>query len=212
MAARLIIVSAKTPMGFFRAAMWSPPQASSAAGDAVNVLFDGGGQIRHKMLVRPQKTPMPLVMVLPFFVGEAAAGRSAGPSQMWIFILIFMAIWFLSIAPARKRQKQQKLMLERLRVGDRVLLSSAIFAKVISLKGQSLTVEIAKGVRIEVLRDAVRQLIECECDGDGKKCCEVEGEAQAQNELPDSSTDCCEEEPVCEKKTHRTSARSRTKK
>jgi preprotein translocase subunit YajC len=148
-------------------------------------------------------------MALQSFIGEAAASKSTGPSQMWIFILIFMAIWFLSIAPARKRQKQQKLMLERLRVGDRVLLSSAIFAKVISIKGQNLTVEIAKGVRIEVLRDAVRQLLSCECGGDEKNCCAAECESP--EELTDSSSDGVVDQASA-KKPPRSPGRAKTKK
>ncbi|MDR1435998.1 MAG: preprotein translocase subunit YajC [Puniceicoccales bacterium] len=108
-------------------------------------------------------------MASPMCVGEAAAGaRSGGTSQIWIFALIFLAIWFLSIAPAKKRQKQRNVMLNRLRPGDRVLLSSAIFGKIVTASGKRLTVEVSKGVRIDVLRDGVRQLVDGDCEaGDG---------------------------------------------
>ena len=103
-------------------------------------------------------------------------------------------------------------MLERLRVGDRVLLSSAIFAKVVAIRGMNLTVEIAKGVRVEVLRDAVRQLVECEGGANEKRChCEDQDEAAAV-ELPDSLAADGEETPVDAKPPRRPPGRPRMKK
>jgi preprotein translocase subunit YajC len=80
--------------------------------------------------------------------------------QLVIFGLIFLGMWFLLIAPNRRKQKLQQQMLGRLRVGDRVLLSSGIFAKIVQIKGAHLLVEMAKGVRMEILRGYVQQLAE----------------------------------------------------
>ncbi|MDR0340284.1 MAG: preprotein translocase subunit YajC [Puniceicoccales bacterium] len=88
-----------------------------------------------------------------------ASGRAGGTAQLWIFVLLFAAIWFLTIAPARRRQKQQRALLEQLRNGDGVLLACGIFGKVVRTNGQRLTLEIARGVRIEVLRESVRQKV-----------------------------------------------------
>ncbi|MDR2664433.1 MAG: preprotein translocase subunit YajC [Puniceicoccales bacterium] len=96
-------------------------------------------------------------MVALGHIGEVAAGGSGRTAQLWIFVLIFFAIWFLTIAPARKRQKQQRLLLDQLRKGDEVLLACGIFGKIVQLDGPRLTLEIASGVRIEVLREGVRR-------------------------------------------------------
>lgn len=89
-----------------------------------------------------------------------------GGTQLAIFALIFLGMWFLMIAPNRKRQKRHQEMLKRLKVGDRVLLSSGIFAKVVQIKGAHLVVEMSRGVRMEILRAYVQQISEKNEDGD----------------------------------------------
>ncbi|MDR0678685.1 MAG: preprotein translocase subunit YajC [Puniceicoccales bacterium] len=106
-----------------------------------------------------------------------AAGRAGGTAQLWIFVLLFAAIWFLTVAPARRRQKQQRALLEQLRKGDGVLLSCGIFGKIVRTDGQRLTLEVARGVRIEVLRESVRQKV---ADGEPG-----EGESPADGSVPE---------------------------
>jgi preprotein translocase subunit YajC len=94
-------------------------------------------------------------------LGEAVAVRPGGGMSLWlIYGLIFVGMWFLLIAPNRKRQRAHQQMLARLRVGDKVLLSSGIFAKIVQMKGAHLLVEVARGVRMDVLLSHVQQLLE----------------------------------------------------
>ncbi|MDR1437732.1 MAG: preprotein translocase subunit YajC [Puniceicoccales bacterium] len=94
-------------------------------------------------------------------IGDAASAASrGGVSQMLVFVLLFIGMWFLFIAPQRKRQKKHQEMLQKLKNGDRVLLASGIFGKIIKINGGELTLEVAKGVRMEVLRGAVQQQVE----------------------------------------------------
>lgn len=98
-------------------------------------------------------------------IGDAAATGS-GSSQLIIFALLFIGMWFLLIAPNRRRQKQHQALLKALRVGDRVLLSSGIFAKIVRMKGPRLLLEMGRGVRMEVLRGHVQQVLDPQADGD----------------------------------------------
>jgi preprotein translocase subunit YajC len=97
------------------------------------------------------------VMETRWVLGEAAAG--GGMSQLLIFALIFVGMWFLLIAPNRKRQKQHQRMLDALRVGNRVLLSSGLFGKVIQIRDTRLLLELCRGVRVDALRSCVQQVV-----------------------------------------------------
>lgn len=90
-------------------------------------------------------------------------------SQLLIFGLIFLGMWFLLIAPNRKRQKAHQQMLSALKAGDRVLLASGILGKILRARDGLLTVEIADGVRVEVLRGYVQRRLLAGEFADGAK-------------------------------------------
>ncbi|MDG1969736.1 MAG: preprotein translocase subunit YajC, partial [Paracoccaceae bacterium] len=76
-------------------------------------------------------------------------------------ILIFVIFYFFLIRPQQKKAKEHKNMVEALRRGDQVLTQGGIYGKVTKVKEgeEDLEVEIAKDVRIRVLRSAVGQVI-----------------------------------------------------
>ena len=76
-------------------------------------------------------------------------------------ILIFGIMYFLLIRPQQQKAKQHQKMVEALRRGDQVLTQGGIYGKVTKVKEgeEDLEVEIAKDVRIRVLRSAVGQVI-----------------------------------------------------
>lgn len=86
---------------------------------------------------------------------EAAAGAS--PMSSWVIMLCMMAgMWFLMIAPQRKRQKQHKAMLDSLKKGDRVMTASGLYGVVSKIEEASLTLEVAQGVHVEMARQFVQ--------------------------------------------------------
>ena len=64
-------------------------------------------------------------------------------------------------AGVRARQKAQKQLLAELGVGDRIMTAGGIFGTVSSMDADSgrVIVELAPGVRVEMLRAAVRERI-----------------------------------------------------
>lgn len=93
------------------------------------------------------------------FVAQTAEGAS-GPggilsSPLPVFGLIFVAMYFLIIRPQQKQQKQQKEFLTQLKRGDEVLLQGGIFGRIQEVREVDLTVEIASGVKVRVLKSAV---------------------------------------------------------
>ena len=77
-------------------------------------------------------------------------------SILWIGGLI-LVVYFLMIRPQQQRQKQQKELIESLRVGNRVLMVSGIHGKIVAIKDESFMVEIAANVQVEVQKAYIGQ-------------------------------------------------------
>ena len=75
--------------------------------------------------------------------------------------ILFGGMYFMLIRPQRARQKAQKQLLAELGVGDRIMTAGGIFGTVSSMDADSgrVIVELAPGVRVEMLRAAVRERI-----------------------------------------------------
>jgi preprotein translocase subunit YajC len=90
---------------------------------------------------------------------------SAGPQQSGFdpmslapLVLIFVAMYFLVMRPAQKKQKEQKSMLNSLRRGDEVLLNGGIVGNISKVVNDlEVMVEISKGVNVRVARAMIAQ-------------------------------------------------------
>lgn len=83
----------------------------------------------------------------------------AAPQGSWtgLFIyclLVFAIIYFFMIRPNKKRMAEYQKMLDSIKVGDRVL-AAGIYGKVKKIGEKTLDLEIAKGVVIEVSKNAI---------------------------------------------------------
>ena len=56
-------------------------------------------------------------------------------------ILIFVVFYFLLIRPQRKKDKEAKTMLDNLKVGDRICTIGGIYATIVRIKDDVLTVD-----------------------------------------------------------------------
>ena len=78
--------------------------------------------------------------------------------SMWgmiFYCLIIMAIfYFLMIRPNKKRMAEYQKMLDSIKIGNRVLVAG-VYGVVKSINEKTLNVEIAKGVVVEVNKNAV---------------------------------------------------------
>lgn len=92
----------------------------------------------------------------PSSTGAPAAAAQPGPFGMLMpFILMFVVIYFLIMRPQQKKMKEQQAMIEKIQYGDEVVTNAGIFGKVTGITDKVLTVEIADGVRIKMLRSQV---------------------------------------------------------
>jgi preprotein translocase subunit YajC len=89
-------------------------------------------------------------------MAEQSTGSSPMMGQLLFFGLFFAAMWFLLIAPQRKKQKAHQQMIKSLTTGDEVLTSGGIYGTVTNVKDDRLVVRIAEGTKVEIARSFVQ--------------------------------------------------------
>ena len=90
---------------------------------------------------------------------QAAAQQPSMLASFIPLILIFLIFYFLLIRPQQKKQKEHKVLLDSIQKGDEILSSGGILGKVIRVDNDKLTVEIAKGVNVIIIRSTVADVI-----------------------------------------------------
>lgn len=70
-------------------------------------------------------------------------------------ILVFAVLYFLMILPQQRRQKKHQQMLESLKRGDRVVLSSGIHGIISNVRENTFLVKVSENTELEVDRTAV---------------------------------------------------------
>ncbi len=97
----------------------------------------------------------------------AAAKKSSSSSFTLIFfVLLFGVGYMFLIRPQRQRRQRQLQVNKQISVGDTVMLSSGIIGRVEGFIGDRARIEIAPGLVIEVMRQAVSQRVDEAPDAD----------------------------------------------
>ena len=76
-----------------------------------------------------------------------------------ILILAMGVIWVMFIRPQKRRQQQQREMLNKIEPGAEVLTAAGIYGKVVEADGDEIKLEIADGVVVKVARRAIGAVI-----------------------------------------------------
>ena len=95
-------------------------------------------------------------------LAQSSGGTSSGGSLISLLfplLLLGGVFYFLLLRPNRTRQRQQQSLLESLQVGDEVMTAGGIFGtlKDIDEEDDIVTVEIAPGTDVRMLRRAISQ-------------------------------------------------------
>jgi preprotein translocase subunit YajC len=86
---------------------------------------------------------------------QAPAGQPPAFMQFIPIVFFFLIIYFFMLRPQINRQKKHQEFLTKLKHGDRIITSSGILGTVKAIKDTFVTLEVADGVRIEVLKTQV---------------------------------------------------------
>lgn len=97
---------------------------------------------------------------LSTIIAQAAPGGSGmGTANIVFLVLMFAAMYFLIIAPQRKKQKEHQKMVESLGTGDEIITAGGIFGEITNRKEDRYVVRIAEGVKIEIGKSFVQALV-----------------------------------------------------
>ena len=91
----------------------------------------------------------------------AAPGPGGNPMMMIIpYALLFVAMYFLMIAPQRKKQKEHEKMLAALGAGDEIVTAGGIYGVITSVKDDRFVVRIGdNNAKVEVGKGFISTVI-----------------------------------------------------
>jgi preprotein translocase subunit YajC len=95
---------------------------------------------------------------LAFAMGGAAGGGGAQGNPLGAFvplILMFAIFYFLLIRPQQKKAKEHRAMIGNLKIGDRIVTNGGLYGTIVRMNEQTIIVEIAEKVQVEMLRNTV---------------------------------------------------------
>ena len=95
----------------------------------------------------------PLADSVLFFAQQSPAPASAPGlfgANMLFPVLLLVGMYFLLIAPQRKKQKEQTKMLAALESGDEVLTASGIYGTITNVKDDRFVLKVADNTKIEI--------------------------------------------------------------
>jgi preprotein translocase subunit YajC len=105
-----------------------------------------------------------------------AASSSGGSSSTALLVslgLMVVVFYFLLIRPQQRRARAQRDLAEGLSVGDEVITVGGMFATIRALDDDSVTVEVAPGTDIRMLRSAILRKHVTESDAAGEEADET---------------------------------------
>ena len=74
-------------------------------------------------------------------------------------LLMIVGFYFLLIRPQRNRQRSQRLLLSSLEVGDEIMTTGGMLGTIVEIDDDEgiVTVEIAPGTRVKMMRQGISQ-------------------------------------------------------
>src|SRR5437867_3879474 len=96
--------------------------------------------------------------------GQSPGPAPAPPSSLFggiamPLLLCAVVFYLLVLGPERKQKKKREEMLAKLAKGDKVMTTGGLYASVVAVQDDVVTLQIADGVRARFARSAVQSVI-----------------------------------------------------
>jgi preprotein translocase subunit YajC len=88
-------------------------------------------------------------------MGAPAPGSPSGWVQLIPFALVLGIFYFVILLPMKRRQQKVQAFLGALKVDDKVVTQGGIYGTIVKINDQSVRLQIAENVRIELSRNAI---------------------------------------------------------
>src|SRR5579871_6010030 len=82
-----------------------------------------------------------------------------GGMNMLMLLFLFGAMYFLMIAPQRKKQKEHEKMLAALKSGDEIVTTGGIFGTITNVKDDRFVVRISDTTKVEVGKGFISSVV-----------------------------------------------------
>jgi preprotein translocase subunit YajC len=132
---------------------------------------------------------MPMLISAAYAQGTGISGifdNQGALIQFLPLVLIFVVFYFLLIRPQQRKAKDHKTMLDALRRGDRVVTGGGIIGTVARVDNpEDVTVDIADGVRVRVLRSTISSVLAKPDPAATREAAKQREEARAKAETKD---------------------------
>ena len=92
-------------------------------------------------------------------VSQPMAAHNDSTFSFLMIGAIFVLFYFMLIRPQNKKAKEHRALIQNLKVGDEIVTSGGMLAKVASLQEQYMKVKLADGVEITIQRNAVNTVL-----------------------------------------------------
>ena len=79
--------------------------------------------------------------------------------MMLFYGLLMVGLYFLLLAPQRKKQKETERMLAALQSGDEVITSAGIYGTITNVKDDRFVVKIADNTKIEIGKGFIQAVV-----------------------------------------------------
>jgi preprotein translocase subunit YajC len=101
--------------------------------------------------------------------GAAPPGCAASPANLALIVAALVMVYFVSIRPQNKRQREQEAMLKALRKGTIVRTTGGIRGEILDLSDAEVTLLVADKTKINVLRSHIAGLVGTSADAQEAK-------------------------------------------
>jgi preprotein translocase subunit YajC len=88
-------------------------------------------------------------------MGTPAPGAPSPLVQLIPFVLVLGIFYFVILLPMRRRQQKVREFLGALKVGDHIVTSGGLYGTITRLNDQSVQLQVADKVRVEIARTAI---------------------------------------------------------
>ncbi len=94
------------------------------------------------------------------FLTEGNSGAGMGSLlSIGMIVIMFVAMYFLTIRPQKKAEKEANEMRNNLEIGDEITTIGGIIGRIVSIKDETCVIETTKnGTKIRILKAAVRNV------------------------------------------------------
>ena len=90
---------------------------------------------------------------------DASGDLLSGFFPLILLVVMFVAMYFLTIRPQKKAEKEANDMRNNLTVGDEITTIGGIIGRIVSIKEETCVIETSRdGTKIRILKSAVRNV------------------------------------------------------